>query len=281
MMDQYQLANGLNIPKIGFGTWQIPDGEEAYRAVSYALEAGYRHIDTAQIYGNEKSVGQAVADSSIAREEIFLTTKVWNDQLDAKGARASIEQSMEKLGVTYLDLVLIHWPNPKAVRENGAWRKRNAEVWSAMEELYQEGKVRAIGVSNFMISHLDELLKTAKVIPHVNQVLLAPGCPQEDLVAYCRDKEILLEAYSPFGTGTLFQNNLAHELAEATGYSVAQVALAWSLAKGFLPLPKSSSPENIKANLDVSGLSLSPEALQKLAQLEGIKAQKNPDEVDF
>ncbi|HFI0107797.1 TPA: aldo/keto reductase, partial [Streptococcus suis] len=267
--------------KIGFGTWQIPDGEEAHRSVLYALEAGYRHIDTAQIYGNEASVGQAIADSSVAREDIFLTTKVWNDKVGYEDTLASVEESMKKLQVDYLDLLLIHWPNPQAIRDSIGWKERNAQVWKALEELYRSGKVKAIGVSNFMEHHLEGLLETAEITPMVNQIMLAPGTPQSELVAYCKAKGILLEAYSPFGTGTLFQSQEAAELAKEAGCSVAQLALAWSLDKGFLPLPKSTSPENIKANLDIDDLVISPEAVAQLDKLAGVKGWLDPDLAAF
>ena len=280
-MEQYQLSNGVNIPKIGFGTWQIPEGEEVYKSVTHALKVGYRHVDTAQIYRNEVGVGQAIADSDLAREDIFLTTKIWNDKHDYDLAKASIEESLEKLGVDYVDLLLIHWPNPKAQREQDAWKAGNAATWKAMEEAYRAGKVRAIGVSNFMIHHLEALLETADIKPHVNQVLLAPGCPQEDLVSFCRQHEILLEAYSPLGTGSIFDNPVVQNLAAKYGKSIAQVALRWSLQKGFLPLPKSVTPNNIEANLQIFDFELSADDVDKLDKLEGIKSQKNPDEVDY
>ena len=280
-MEEYQLSNGVNIPKIGFGTWQIPEGEEVYKSVTHALKVGYRHVDTAQIYRNEVGVGQAIADSDLAREDIFLTTKIWNDKHDYDLAKASIEESLEKLGVDYVDLLLIHWPNPKAQREQDAWKAGNAATWKAMEEAYRAGKVRAIGVSNFMIHHLEALLETADIKPHVNQVLLAPGCPQEDLVCFCRQHEILLEAYSPLGTGSIFDNPVVQNLAAKYGKSIAQVALRWSLQKGFLPLPKSVTPNNIEANLQIFDFELSADDVDKLDKLEGIKSQKNPDEVDF
>ena len=280
-MKTYQLKNGVTIPAIGFGTWQIPDGEGAYSAVSYALEAGYRHIDTAQIYGNEASVGRAIADSHLDRADLFITTKVWNDKIDYETTLLSVEESLSKLGVTYIDLLLIHWPNPKSVRQGIGWEKRNTQVWRALEELYKDGRVRAIGVSNFMEHHLEKLLETAEIPPMVNQIMLAPGCPQEDLVAYCRSKEMLLEAYSPFGTGTLFQSQVAIDLAEQAGCSVAQLALAWSLDKGFLPLPKSTSPENIQANVVVEELVISKDLVHQLDTLEGVKAQIDPDQAEF
>ena len=280
-MEEYRLSNGMTIPKIGFGTWQIPDGEEVYNSVTHALKVGYRHVDTAQIYRNEVGVGRAIADSDLARENIFLTTKIWNDKHDYDLAKASIEESLEKLGVDYVDLLLIHWPNPKALREKDAWKAGNAGAWKAMEEAYQAGKVRAIGVSNFMIHHLEALLETADIKHYVNQVLLAPGCTQDELVAFCRQHEILLEAYSPLGTGSIFDNPVAQELAAKYGKSVAQLALRWSLQKGFLPLPKSVTPQNIEANLQIFDFELSKDDVIQLDKLDGIKSQKNPDEVDF
>ncbi|SDB15860.1 Aldo/keto reductase [Streptococcus henryi] len=280
-MEDYTLSNGLKIPKIGFGTWQIPEGDEAYNSVAYALEVGYRHVDTAQIYGNEVSVGRAIADSGLSREDIFLTTKVWNDKHSYDLAKESIDESLKKLGTDYLDLLLIHWPNPKALRENDAWKAGNAGAWKAMEEAYKEGKVKAIGVSNFMIHHLEALFETAEIKPHVNQVLLAPGCPQEELTAFCKEHDILLEAYSPLGTGSIFSNETAKEVAEANNKSVAQVALRWSLQKGFLPLPKSVTPKNIKANLDIFDFTLSDEDMAKLDSLQGVKAQEDPDKVGW
>ena len=280
-MEVYRLSNGVTIPKIGFGTWQIPDGVEVYNSVTHALKVGYRHVDTAQIYRNEVGVGRAIADSDLAREDIFLTTKVWNDKHDYDLAKASIEESLEKLGVDYVDLLLIHWPNPKALREQDAWKAGNAGAWKAMEEAYRAGRVRAIGVSNFMIHHLEALLETADIKPHVNQILLAPGCSQDELVAFCRQEDILLEAYSPLGTGSIFDNPVAQELAAKYGKSVAQVALRWSLQKGFLPLPKSVTPQNIEANLQIFDFELSKDDVIQLDKLDGIKSQKNPDEVDY
>lgn len=280
-MENYTLSNGVQIPKIGFGTWQIPDGIEVYNSVSHALKVGYRHVDTAQIYRNEEGVGRAIADSELAREKIFLTTKIWNDKHDYELAKASIDESLEKLSVDYVDLLLIHWPNPAALREKDAWKAGNAGAWKAMEEAYKLGKVRAIGVSNFMIHHLEALFETAEIKPHVNQVLLAPGCPQEELVSFCRQHGILLEAYSPLGTGSIFDNPIAQELAQKYGKSIAQIALRWSLQKGFLPLPKSVTPKNIEANLQIFDFELSAEDVARLDKVEGVSQQKNPDQVGF
>ncbi|MBF0819594.1 aldo/keto reductase [Streptococcus acidominimus] len=280
-METYTLSNGVAIPKIAFGTWQIPEGDPAYQSVRHALQVGYTHVDTAQIYGNEVSVGRAIADSGLAREEIFLTTKVWNDKHDYDLAKSSIEESLTKLGVDYIDLLLIHWPNPKALRENDAWKAGNAGAWKAMEEAYKAGKVRAIGVSNFMIHHLEALFETAEIKPQVNQILLAPGCAQEEVVAFCREHDMVIEAYSPLGTGNIFGHKEVEEIADRYGKSVAQVALRWSLQKGFLPLPKSVTPKNIEANLEIFDFELSQADMEKLDKLEGIASQSNPDEVQF
>ncbi len=280
-MEAYTLINGVHIPKIGFGTWKLADGDEAYKSVSYALEVGYRHVDTAQYYGNEVSVGRAIADSPIKREELFITTKIWNDKHSYDEAKQSVEESLAKLKLNYLDLLLIHWPNPKALRENDAWKTRNADVWRAMEDLYQAGKVRAIGVSNFMIHHLEPLLEVATVKPMVNQVLLAPGCSQEELVAFCRQNEMILEAYSPLGTGSIFDNQTAQDLANKYNKTVAQIALRWSLQKGFLPLPKSATPKNILQNLAIFDFDLTEDDILKLDKIENVKSQGNPDETAF
>ncbi|HHA7163931.1 TPA: aldo/keto reductase [Streptococcus pneumoniae] len=280
-MNTYQLNNGVEIPVLGFGTFKAMDGEEAYRAVLEALKAGYRHIDTAAIYQNGESVGQAIKDSGVPREEMFVTTKLWNSQQTYEQTRQALEKSIEKLGLDYLDLYLIHWPNPKPLRENDAWKTRNAEVWRAMEDLYQEGKIRAIGVSNFLPHHLDALLETATIVPAVNQVRLAPGVYQEEVVAYCREKGILLEAWGPFGQGELFDSKQVQEIAANHGKSVAQIALAWSLAEGFLPLPKSVTTSRIQANLDCFGIELSHEERETLKTIAVQSGAPRVDDVDF
>ncbi|MCY7069247.1 aldo/keto reductase [Streptococcus oralis] len=280
-MKSYTLNNGVSIPVLGFGTWKAENGEVAYQAVLEALKSGYRHIDTAAIYQNEESVGRAIRDSGIPRQEIFVTTKLWNTNHSYEEARQAFEESIEKLGLDYLDLYLIHWPNPKPLRENDEWKTRNAEIWRAMEDLYQEGKIRAIGVSNFLPHHLDALLETARVIPAVNQVRLAPGVYQEEVVAYCREKEILLEAWGPFGQGELFDKKEVQEIATKHGKSVAQIALAWSLAEEFLPLPKSVTASRIQSNLDCFGIELSKEEREILKTISVTSGAPRVDEMDF
>ena len=262
--------------------WKAKDGEEAYQATLAALKAGYRHIDTAAIYKNEESVGRAIKDCGIPREELFITTKLWNDIHTYEEAQDAFAQSMERLGLDYLDLYLIHWPNPKALREKDAWKKRNAEVWRAMEDLYNAGKIRAIGVSNFLPHHLEALLETARMTPAVNQIRLAPGVYQTEAVNFCRERNILLEAWGPFGQGELFQNPAVQAVADKYGKTIAQIALAWSLQEGFLPLPKSVTPSRIASNLDCFDIKLDTADLEVLKNISGLAGgAPNPDAMDF
>lgn len=279
-MNNYTLSNNVTIPELGFGTWQTPNGEVAVDSVKKALAAGYRHIDTAQGYKNEASVGQAIKEIGIPREEIFLTTKLWNGNHSYDLVMSSFAESLEKLQTDYVDLFLIHWPNPVAFREN--WQTANAESWRAFEELYEAGKIKAIGVSNFLPHHLEELKKTATVFPMVNQIFLAPGELQPEVVQYCQAHDILLEAYSPLGTGKIFDVPEMKELAAKYNKTIAQIALRWSLQHGFLPLPKSVTPSRIEENLAVFDFELSPEDLQTIDQLDGVVGKaSNPDTTGF
>lgn len=280
-MKDYLLNNGVKIPVLGFGTWKAQDGEEAYQAVLAALKAGYRYIDTAAVYKNEESVGRAIKDSGLAREELFITTKLWNGNHTYEEAQAAFARSMERLGLDYLDLYLIHWPNPKPLREDGAWKKRNAEVWRAMEDLYEAGKIRAIGVSNFLPHHLEALLETARITPAVNQIRLAPGVYQTEVVDFCRERGILLEAWGPFGQGELFQNPVVQAVADKYGKTIAQVALAWSLQEGFLPLPKSVTPSRIASNLDCFDIELDAADMELLKSIPVEAGAPDPDNKDF
>ena len=226
-------------------------------------------------------MGRAIKDSGLAREDLFITTKLWNTHHTYEDAQAALEESLEKLGLDYVDLYLIHWPNPKPLRENDAWKQRNAEVWRAMEDMLAAGKVRAIGISNFLPHHLEALLETAHVIPAVNQIRLAPGVYQSEAIAASRKHDILLEAWGPFGQGELFQNEQVKEMAAKYGKTVAQLALAWSLQEGFLPLPKSVTPERIASNLDCFGFELTKEDLEQLRNLPVEAGAPDPDSKDF
>lgn len=265
---KYKLVNGVEIPIIGFGTWQISEGENAYNATLHALKVGYRHIDTARAYGNEVSVGKAIKDSGLKREEVFITTKL---PAECKGYDTAIKyfnESLEKLGVEYLDLYLIHAPKPWDVNSDGMeYMEQNIETWKAFEELYKQGKVRAIGVSNFEPRHLIPLLEQTSIIPHVNQIQINPNYIPRDTIKYCQEKNILLEAYSPFATGRIFGNDKVAKIAEKYNTTIAKVCMAWSLHYGFLPLPKSVNNERIEQNLNVFDLKLSLEDIKELGEI--------------
>lgn len=280
LTDCYQLHNGVRIPCIGFGTWQTPDGEVAEAAVKEALALGYRHIDTAAAYGNEESVGIAVKQSGIAREEIFVTSKLWNADHGYDNTIKAFEQTMKKLDMEYLDLYLIHWPNP--IQYRSQWKEANAGSWRAFEELYKAGRIRSIGVSNFHPRHMDELLKTATIAPMVNQIRLCPGDTQEEVVQYCKAQGILPEAYSPLGTGRIFEVPEMQALAGKYQKSIAQICIRWSLQMGFLPLPKSVSRARIKENAEVFDFELSEQDVRIISGLKGCCGySQNPDTAGF
>lgn len=276
----YTLNNGKEIPALGFGTWQTPNGKIAEESVLTALKAGFRHIDTAAIYGNEESVGRAIKKSGIPREEIFLTTKLWNTEHTYEKTEAAIQKSLNKLDVDYLDLYLIHWPNPVDYRDN--WKEANAESWKAMEEAVTRGLIRSIGVSNFMPNHLEALLKSAHITPAVNQIYLNPSNQQEEALACNKEYNILSQAYSPLGTGTILDNEELGKLAKKYMKSIAQVAIRWSLQKGFNPLPKSVTPSRIRENFDVFDFEISDEDMEIIDGLKGIgKEIADPDTISF
>ncbi|MFT3985981.1 MAG: aldo/keto reductase, partial [Lachnospiraceae bacterium] len=244
LKDCYELHNGVKIPCVGFGTYQIPNGESAVSAVKNALESGYRHIDTAAGYGNEESVGIAVKQSGISRDEIFITSKLQNPEHGYENTMRAFEQTMKNLDMDYLDLYLIHWPNP--IKFRNEWQSANAGTWKAFEELYKTGRIRAIGISNFHPRHIDELMKTATIEPMVNQIRLCPGDTQDEVVSYCKERNIVLEAYSPLGTGQLFEVPDMKAIAQKYGKTIAQIGIRWSLQKGYLPLPKAVSESHIR-----------------------------------
>lgn len=278
--DTYRMPNGVEIPCLGFGTWQTPDGETAVQSVRCALDAGYTHIDTAQAYGNEASVGKAIRLCGIPRKDLFITTKLWNQNHSYELTMRSFEESMDKLGLDYLDLFLIHWPNPIAFRDH--WQQANAESWKAMEELVDAGRIRAIGVSNFLPHHLDKLAKTARIAPQVNQIRLCPGDTQDETVAYCRERGMVIEAYSPLGTGRIFDVPEMQELAKKYDRSIAQICVRWSLQRGYLPLPKSVTPARIQENIKVFDFTLAEEDVQLIADLKGcVGYHSNPDDRTF
>lgn len=280
LTDTYTLSNGVEIPIVGFGTWQTPSGEVAKDSVKAALDAGYRHIDTAAIYGNETSVGEGLKASGVDRHDIFLTTKLWNSDRGYDNTLKAIDTSLAKLGTDYVDLYLIHWGNPKAFRDN--WQESNAETWRAMEEILKSGKARAIGVSNMRVKHLEELFKTANTKPMVNQLFLNPSDMQEEVTKFDTDNGILNEAYSPLGTGKIFGVPELQKMAERYGKSVAQLVLRWSLQHDFLPLPKSVHAERIQENAQLFDFELSHHDMELIDGLHGVAGlAQDPDTVNF
>lgn len=268
LTDTYTLANGIKIPGVGFGTWQTPDGDVAYASTLSALEAGYRHIDTAAAYGNEESIGRAIADSGIARQDIFVTSKLWNADHGYAQTMAALDLSLQQLGLDYLDLYLIHWPNPVEFRDN--WAEMNAESWRAMEDAYKAGKIHAIGVSNFQVHHFEELLKAATIVPMVNQLFINPSDLQTQIVAFNKAHNVLTEAYSPLGTGSLLNVPELKTIAERYNKVPAQIALRWSLQHGFLPLPKSIHADRITQNTELFDFTLSDDEMTLLDGLTGV-----------
>lgn len=280
LQDTYTLANDVQIPCIGFGTWQTPDGETAINSVKAALKAGYRHIDTAACYGNEASVGQAIKESGVPREEIFVTSKVWNTERGYEKTLAAFETTMAKLDLDYVDLYLIHWPAAANQFEN--WKEINAQTWRALEELYIKGKVKAIGVSNFLPHHLEALLEGAKVVPMVNQIEYHPGFMQAESVDFCKAHNILVEAWSPLGTGNVLNNETLIMMAQKYSKTVAQICIRWVLQHGLLPLPKSITESRIIENTEVFDFELKEE---DMAIIDAIPfcggAGINPDAINF
>lgn len=250
------LSNGIKIPSIGFGTYKSGDNNETAEIVKYALECGYRQIDTALFYGNEVGIGNAIKESKVKREDIFLVTKLWNDDHGYDKTIEAFNNSLKRLQVEYLDLYLIHWPN-----------KLNAETWRAFEDLYKAGKVKAIGVCNFKIGHLEELKKTAKIMPMVNQVEVHPQSSKNEMLNYCIENNIQLIAWSPIMRGKLFTNELMLNLSEKYQKSVAQVILRWHIQRGVIPIPKSSNKTRIKENLNVFDFEISNEDMKSIYML--------------
>jgi len=278
--DCFKLSNGVEIPCIGFGTWNMPDGDDSVKSILNAIEAGYRHIDSAEGYNNEKSVGIAVKKSGVARENIFITSKLNNGEHGYDKTMAAFEMSMKKLDMDYLDLFLIHWPNPISFRSN--WQQANEGTWKAFEELYKAKRIRSIGISNFRPHHMDELFKTAEIMPMVNQIRLCPGDTQDETVEYCRKHNIILEAYSPLGGGQIFEVSEMQILAKKYNKSIAQICIKWCLQRGYLPLPKSVTPERIAENLQVFNFELKTADVQLIADLKGCAGYSmDPDTVNF
>ncbi len=267
-----ELHNGIAMPWLGLGTWQIPDGSEVENAVKYALETGYRSIDTAAVYGNERGVGKGVSESGIPREKIFVTSKVWNSDQGFESTLKAYEHSLDLLGMEYLDLYLIHWP------VKGKYK----DTWRAMEKLYNEGKVRAIGVSNFHIHHLEDLLRDAEIVPMVNQVEFHPYLQQNELRKYCKEHLIRFEAWSPLMQGHFKNIPVIKSIAQKYGKTEAQIILRWDLQNEVITIPKSVHHDRIKENSGIFDFELSEEDMNEINALNRERRfGPDPDNFNF
>lgn len=279
IQDNYVLSNAVKIPCVGFGTWKMVEGQDTVDAVLSAIDCGYRHIDTAYAYRNEKSVGKAVRECGLKRSELFVTSKLDNPDHGYENTLKAFDITMSNLGIDYLDLYLIHWPIPIAFKDN--WREANEGTWKAFEELYKDGKIKAIGVSNFLEHHLDALLESAEIAPMVNQLELHPQYPQRDTVNYCKEHRIIVEAWSPLMKGQV-DHPLLNEIASNYHKTPAQVLLRWSIQQGLLPLPKTMKKERMKENSQIFDFELSAEDIEALKALEVFgRTGPHPDALVF
>ncbi len=263
------LNNGVKMPWLGLGVYKAEDGNEVAEAIKEAVRVGYRSIDTASVYKNEEGVGQAIHEIDVPREDLFITTKVWNDQQGYEETLKAFEESRQKLGVEVVDLYLVHWP------VTGKF----LDTWKALEKLYKDGKVRAIGVSNFKVHHLEALLKEAKVVPVVNQVEYHPLLTQPELHNYCKEKGIQLEAWSPLTRGRIFEDNRLTAMSEKYGKTPAQIILRWDLENEVVTIPKSVTPSRIQANAEIFDFQLEREDVEKLNSMnQNHRFGADPDE---
>jgi len=266
------LNNGIEIPQLGLGVWQLKNGLEIETAIHVALEKGYRLIDTASMYGNEEGVGKAVRSSNVPRDELFITTKLWNSDHGYKNTLKAFDESLKRLDMDYIDLYLIHWPVPKS--------NKIIETWRAMEEIYNSGRVKAIGVCNFNISHLEEMMANTTIVPAVNQIELHPYLQQTELRNYCREKGIHPESWAPIGGtgGDLLQNPILADLAKKHGKSPAQIVLRWHIQIGQIVIPKSTHPERIAQNIDIFDFVLDASDMTAIADMNAnIRLGPDPD----
>lgn len=259
--DCYTLNNGVSIPCIGFGTYKAAEGNNV-QIIKDAIKTGYRYFDTASFYETEEFVGQAVRESGIGRENFFIVSKLWKTEMGYEKAKKALDDSLRRLGTDYLDVYLIHWPKPDPYSKD--WRELDLETWRALEELYESGKVRAIGLSNFLPHHIENILSGCKVKPAVNQLEFHPGYPQEAAVGYCQKKGIIVQGWSPIGRRRVLTEPLVEELAEKYGVSPAQICLRYAVQKGVIPLPKSSTPKRMRENQDIFSFEISAEDMYRL-----------------
>lgn len=257
----FTLINGVQLPAGAFGTYKAADGKSA-DVISLAIGAGYRYFDTASFYGTEEYLAEAIGRSGIPRNEFFITSKLWKEEMGYKNAKEAFERSLQRLKTDYLDLYLIHWPKPSPDCEN--WKKLDIETWKALEKLYHEKRVRAIGVSNFLPHHIENLLESCEVVPAVDQLEFHPGYTQEAAVRYCQEHDILVQAWSPLGRRRVMDDELIRALAERHHVTQAQICLRYAFQKGIIPIPKASSEERMKNNQDIFGFELTKTEMQKL-----------------
>lgn len=274
-----KLSNGIEIPSMGFGTYKMAP-EDTKASVLCALRSGWRHIDTAAFYRNEAEVGEAVRESGIARSEIFVTTKLWNADRGYDSALRAFDRSQEALGLDYVDLYLIHWPASPFFWDD--WKKINADSWQALERLYKEGRVRAIGLSNFMPRHILPLLEGAEIAPMVDQIEFHPGWMQQDCLDFCREHSIVVEAWAPLIKGEALSHPVITGIAGRLGWTPSQVVLSWVRACGVVPLCKSVTPSRIAENLAAGSLELGPEDVAAISALHAVGGRcYNPDCCNF
>lgn len=260
----YILNNGVEIPAIAFGTYKAADGKSA-DVIRAAIGAGYRYFDTASFYGTETYLAEAVRESGIPREEFFIASKLWKDEMGYENVKSAFERTLDNLETDYLDLYLIHWPLPEPGYKE--WRQLDKETWKAMEELYEAGKIRAIGLSNFLPHHIENILEDCRVKPAVDQIEYHPGYSQEAAVSYCQERGILVQAWSPVGRRRVLEEPLVKELAVKYGVSPAQICLKFAVQRGIVPLPKSSSEERMKENLDLYSFDLEQDDIWRLTTM--------------
>lgn len=267
-----KLNNGVEMPYFGLGVFKVNDGDEVINSIHCALEAGYRHVDTAALYANEQGVGKAINEHSVHRDDVFVTSKVWNSDQDYESTLRAFDKTMAKLNFEYLDLYLVHWPVANKFKE----------TWRALEKIYRDGRVKAIGVSNFLQHHLEDLMGSAEIMPMVNQMEFHPRLVQQELIDFCHQNKIQYEAWSPFRMGEIFKVTELDEIAKKYNKTVAQLVLRWDLQKGVITIPKSAKKDRIIANADIFNFEISQDDIALIDALDrSERIGADPDNFDF